>query len=258
MYAWRKNLAPSQAAGFRVIALDERGFGFSDKPATGYANAACARLTVALLDSQHLPDGVLVGRSMGGAIAAEVALEYPARVRGLVLIGSAGLGAREPIIFRVGGWPILGPLVLALRGRGLTERLLKSSYLDPGKVSPADVDQYYAPVAAPDYARALHGVLREFSFDGLVVRFDRGATPTLVLWGEADSWIPIALGRLLAASIPHAAFLTVPAGHAVQEEAPDDVNHLLIRFLTEGLARVPWDLALERGGTILFLAAWVM
>jgi pimeloyl-ACP methyl ester carboxylesterase len=247
MYAWRKNLAPIQAAGFRVIALDTRGFGFSDKPATGYANAAYARLTVALLDSLHLADAVLVGHSMGGAIAAEVALEYPARVRGLVLIGSAGLGAREPLIFRVGRWPILGPVVLALRGRGLTERLLKSSYLDPGKVSPADVDQYYAPVAEPDYGRALHGVLREFHVAGLVGRVDRVATPTLVLWGEADRWIPIALGRRLAASIPHAAFLTVPAGHSVQEEAPDDVNHLLIRFLKEGLARVPADLALERG-----------
>jgi pimeloyl-ACP methyl ester carboxylesterase len=248
MYAWRKSLAPIRAAGFRVIALDNRGFGFSDKPPTGYDNAAYARFTVALLDSLHLADAVLVGHSMGGAIAAEVALEHPARVRGLVLVGSAGLGVREPIIFRMGRWPVLGPVVLALRGRGLTERLLKSSYADPRKVSPADVDQYYAPVAEPEYGRALHGVLREFHFDGLVGRVDRVATPTLVLWGEADRWIPIALGRLLAASIPHAAFLTVPAGHSVQEEAPNEVNHLLIQFLKDGLARVPADLALERDG----------
>ncbi len=248
MYAWRKNLAPVLAAGFRVIALDHRGFGFSDKPPTGYDNAAYARLTVALLDSLHVADAVLVGHSMGGAIAAELALEHPARVRGLVLIGSAGLGAKEPIIFRVGRWPVVGPLALTLRGRGLTERLLESTYLDPRKVSPADVDQYYAPVAESDYGRALYGVLREFQFDGLVGRLDRVATPTLVVWGEADRWIPIALGRLMAASIPHAAFLTVPAGHSVQEEAPDDVNHLLIRFLREGLARIPADLALARAG----------
>lgn len=248
MYAWRKNLAPILGAGFRVIAPDQRGFGFSDKPPSGYDNAAYARLTVDLLDSLHVADAVLVGHSMGGAIAAEVALEHPARVRGLVLIGSAGLGVREPIIFRVGRWPIVGPLVLALRGRGLTERLLQSAYLDPRNVSPADVDQYYAPVAEPDYGRALHGVLREFQFDGLAGRVDRVAAPTLVLWGEADRWIPLPLGRRLAASIPHAAFLTVAAGHAVQEEAPAAVNHLLIRFLREGLARVPADLAFGRAG----------
>jgi len=245
MYAWRKNLAPVAAAGYRVIAFDNRGFGFSDKPATGYDNASYARLTVALLDSLHLPDAVLIGHSMGGAIAAEVAIAHPERVRGLVLIGSAGLGAREPPLFRVGRWPLVGPLLFAFRGRGLTERLLKATYADPRKVSDADVDQYYAPVAEPEYGRSLRAVLREFRFDGLAGRLDHIAAPTLVLWGEADRLIPITLGRALAAGIPRAAFLSVPrAGHAVQEEAPDEVNRLLNRFLKDGLARIPADLAL--------------
>jgi pimeloyl-ACP methyl ester carboxylesterase len=245
MYTWRKNLAPVAAAGYRVIAFDNRGFGFSDKPATGYDNASYARLTVALLDSLRLPDAVLVGHSMGGAIAAEVAIAHPERVRGLVLIGSAGLGAREPPLFRVGRWPMVGPLLFAFRGRGLTERLLKATYADPRKVSDADVDQYYAPVAEPEYGRSLRAVLREFRFDGLAGRLDHITAPTLVLWGEADRLIPITLGRALAAGIPRAAFLSVPgAGHAVQEEAPDEVNRLLIRFLKDGLARIPADLAL--------------
>lgn len=244
MYAWRKNLGPIAAAGYRVVAFDNRGFGFSDKPASGYDNASYVRLVVTLLDSLHLPDAVLVGHSMGGAIAAQVAIEHPERVRGLVLIGSAGLGAREPLVLRVGRWPLLGPLVLALRGRGVTSRLLKASYTDPRKVSPADVDQYYAPVAEPDYGRALRGVLREFRFDGLADRLEHVAAPTLVLWGEQDRLIPIALGRALAAGIPHAAFLSVPrAGHSVQEEAPEEVNRLVLRFLKDGLARVPGDLA---------------
>jgi len=245
MYAWRKNLAPVAAAGYRVIAFDNRGFGFSDKPATGYDNASYARLTVALLDSLHLPEAVLIGHSMGGAIAAEVAIAHPERVRGLVLIGSAGLGAREPPLFRVGRWPLVGPLLFAFRGRGLTERLLKAPYADPRKVSDADVDQYYAPVAEPEYGRSLRAVLREFRFDGLAGRLDHIAAPTLVLWGEADRVTPITLGRALAAGIPRAAFLSVPrAGHAVQEEAPDEVNRLLNRFLKDGLARIPADLAL--------------
>src|SRR5256884_7219412 len=90
MSAWRKTLPPVGAGGSRVTAFDNRGLGFSGKPATGYDNASYARLTVALLDSLHLPDAVLVGHSMGGAVAAEVAIAHPERVRGLVLIGSAG------------------------------------------------------------------------------------------------------------------------------------------------------------------------
>src|SRR5207302_1520480 len=159
MYAWRKNLAPVMAAGYRVVALDLLGFGSSDKPARGYTNAAYAQLVVALMDSLHLPDAVLVGHSMGGEIAAEVAISFPTRVRGLVLIGAAGLGTREPLLFRVARWPVVGPLVLAFRGRGLVGRLLRSTYADPRKVTEPDVDQYYAPVAEAAYGRALRGVL---------------------------------------------------------------------------------------------------
>ena len=244
MYAWRKNLAPVMAAGYRVLALDLLGFGSSDKPARGYTNAAYAQLVVALMDSLHLPDAVLVGHSMGGEIAAEVAIAFPTRVRGLVLIGAAGLGTREPLLFRLARWPVVGPLVLAFRGRALVGRLLRSTYADPRKVTEPDVDQYYAPVAEAAYGRALRGVLREFHFGGLEGRLDAIAAPTLVLWGEADRLIPIALGRALAAHLNRSAFLSVPrAGHSVQEEAPDEVNRLLIKFLKEGLPRVPGNLA---------------
>jgi len=243
MYAWRKNIAPIAAAGFRVIAFDNRGFGFSDQPDSGYDNAAYARLLVALLDSLHLADAVLVGHSMGGAIAADVAIDYPSRVRGLVLMASAGLGAREPLLFRVARWPLMGPL-LALRGRGLTGRILRSTYEDPRRVSEEDVDQYYAPVARERYGRALRLVLRRFRFDALVGRLDHIAAPTLLLWGDHDRVVPLSLGRALAAGIARSALLIVPdAGHALQEEAPDEVNRLLIKFLNEGLPRTPSDLA---------------
>src|SRR5207249_4477912 len=163
LYAWRKNLAPIAATGFRVIAFDLPGFGFSDKaaPASGYDNKSYVRASVALLDSLHIADAVLVGHSMGGAIAAQVAIDHPERVR---------------------------------------------------------------------------GILREFRFDGLQGQLEHVAAPTLVLWGEEDRIVPIGLGRALALGIPHAAFLSVPhAGHSVQEEAADEVNRLVIKFLREGL-----------------------
>jgi len=247
MYAWRKNLPAVVAAGFRVIAFDNRGFGLSDKPPAPYDNAAYDRLTVALMDSLRLTAAVLVGHSMGGAIAAHVAIEYPQRVRGLVLIASAGLGAREPLLFRIARWPVLGRIALAFRGRGFTGRLLRATYFDASKVTEADVDQYYAPVAQPAYRRALAGVLRQFRFTALEGRLDRIAAATMVLWGEEDRWVPIALGRALATGITRSAFVSVPrAGHSVQEEAPDEVNHLMIRFLKDGLPRIPTDLASAR------------
>src|ERR1700686_2642376 len=100
MYTWRGNLAPVESAGFRVLAFDNRGFGSSEKPAHGYTNADYARLLIAFMDSLHLPDAVLVGHSMGGAIAAQCAITDPSRVRGLVLIDAAGFGVRKPMVLR--------------------------------------------------------------------------------------------------------------------------------------------------------------
>jgi pimeloyl-ACP methyl ester carboxylesterase len=139
----------------------------------------------------------------------------------------------------------VGSIAAGLRGRGFTARLLRSTYADPRKVTESDVDQYYAPVARHGYGDALRGALRQFRFDNLEGgRVEHIARPTLVLWGEADRWVPVALGRALAAGIPRSALVIVPnAGHSVQEEAPEEVNRLVIKFLKEGLPRVPADLA---------------
>lgn len=253
MYAWRHTLAPVAAAGYRVVAFDNRGFGFSGKPPGGeeaYSNAAYTRLVVALLDTLGIASAALVGHSMGGAIAVQVALEHPDRVRGLVLLGTAGLGVRWPGVLKVARRPLIGAIATGLRSRWVTGRLLRSCYADPARVTEADVDQYYAPVPTSGVGRALRGALREFRFDALAGRLQRGEalatlrTPTLIVWGAHDRWIPVSYGSRLASALPRAVFVVVPnAGHAVAEESPDDVNRLLLDFLKDGLSRIPENVA---------------
>lgn len=250
MYAWRNNLAPVESAGFRVLAFDNRGFGFSGKPANGYSNGEYARLLIAFMDSLHLPDAVLVGHSLGGAIAAQCAITAPKRVRGLVLIDAAGLGIRASVVLRVVALPGVGRLLSGLRSRWMTRRLLRSSYANPSKVHEEDVEQYYAPIAEPDFSRALGGVLREFRFNALAGHLASIQVPTLVLWGERDVWIPASLGRALASELPRVAYLSIPnAGHALAEEAPTEVNRLLIAFLRDGIPGPPPDLAFREGAS---------
>ncbi|HEX9704128.1 MAG TPA: alpha/beta fold hydrolase [Gemmatimonadales bacterium] len=244
MYSWRHTIPPLAVAGFRVIAVDLKGFGFSDRPARGYANADYVRLTLALLDSLGIHDAVLVGNSMGGQIAIEVALARPERVRGLVLLASAGFGVRYPLLLRAARWPLVGPVATGLRNRSFTAAILRSLYADPTRVTEADVDQYFAPVAEPDYGRALRGVLREYRFDALEDRVVAVHAPTLVLWGDRDLVISPAVGRALAARFERVAFFMIAgAGHMPQEEAPDSTNPLLMAFLAEGLPRIPENLA---------------
>jgi len=245
MYTWRYALPFVVKEGYRAVAFDNRGFGFSEKPAHGYSNAVYTRLVVALLDSLGISSAVLVGHSMGGAIAAEVALAHPDRVRGLVLIDAAGFGVRWPGVLKVARWPFLGAVATTFRGRWITGRILRSTYADPSKVTEADVDQYYAPVPDPNFGRALRGVLREFRFDSLGGgRLNRIQAPALILWGDADRLISLREGARFARELPRSEFVLIArAGHAAPEESPDEVNHLLLSFLKEGLSRIPENVA---------------
>lgn len=247
MYSWRQTIDPLVQAGYRVVAYDNRGFGFSDKPATGYSNAAYVHLLFGLLDSLGVSDAVLVGHSMGGAIVADAALARPDRVRGLVLVDAAGLGVRYPFMLRVARWPIIGPLFDHLRGRGATGGILRAIYGDPSRVTDQEIDQYYAPIALPEFGRSLRGVLREFSFEDLQGRLGTLMTPTLVMWGTRDRLIPQTIGVAMAAGLPHSALARFQAaGHALPEENPEEFNRVLIGFLKSGLPAAPANLALNR------------
>jgi pimeloyl-ACP methyl ester carboxylesterase len=244
MYGWRYQLPVVVAAGYRVVVIDNRGFGFSDKPAHGYTNAAYAKLIVSLLDSLGIASAVLVGHSMGGAIAAEVALAHPDRVRGMVLIDAAGYGVRWPGVLKVARWPFVGAIATSFRSRWFTGRVLRSTFADPSKVAEADVDQYYAPVPDPGYGRALRGVLREFRFDSLGGRLAGVQAPTLILWGDQDRWIPLRDGSRFARELQRSELaLLSRSGHDSPEESPDQVNRYLLAYLKDGLSRIPENVA---------------
>lgn len=245
-YSWREQLGPVVAAGYRVVAFDLPGFGYSAKPRHGYGNTDFRSVVVALLDSLRLDPAVLVGHSMGGEIAAEVALAHPARVQGLVLMGPAGLGTRAPARLRVARWPIVGWMATALVGRGMVARQLRSTYADPARADDAVVDQYYAPLREPGAARAWRQTLHRFRFDSLGPHLRHIAAPTLLIWGAQDAWIPVTYGRVMAFDLPVNALIVIPdGGHNVMEEQPEAVNRALIDYLRNGLPRTPGDLALD-------------
>ena len=240
LYSWRHQLESVLQAGHRVVAFDNAGFGFSDHPAGGFGNAAYTELVLALLDSLGIPDAVLVGHSMGGQIAAEVAVAAPHRVRGLVLMDPSGY--RGPM-----EWRGLRQKAASLLSRTAVAAILRYCFADPRRVTRNDIDQYYAPVARPAGRRAIARVLAEFRFDILRGRAAAIAAPTLILWGTADRVIPFQSVADLANDLPRGAVVLIrDAGHNPQEEQPAEVNRQLIAYLRYGLPATPPDLAAGR------------
>lgn len=234
IYAWRDLIGPVAKAGFHAVAFDNRGFGDSDMPASGYRPADYAQLTLDLIASLHLQNVVLVGHSMGGEIAALATLKDPRNVRALVLVDAAGFGTHLPLLTRLARAPLVGRVLASFRGRKAVEKALRSTFGDPSRVTDAMVDQYYAPVAEPDFARALAGVARQFNFEALKGRLDSVSVPTLVVWGSRDAWIPPSVGQDMSLALPRAAFVLIPgAGHDVPDEDPGALLRPLIAFLQQ-------------------------
>jgi pimeloyl-ACP methyl ester carboxylesterase len=212
-----------------VLALDLRGFGLSDKPPTGYATDTLAADVIGVLESLGIERAVLVGHSLGGAIAAAAAARSPERVSGLILIAPAVVGARWEA-----GWEAAATRLRAAVAE--YERLRPHFFppRDPEWLREARAeDSRYRLDADEAYRVALQAVLREFDFAHLTAeRAGRLTMPTWVLWGELDPLFPVSEGRRLAASLPSARFRVLTRSwHRPHVERPSDVAALVVEFL---------------------------
>jgi pimeloyl-ACP methyl ester carboxylesterase len=226
-------------AGFRAIAVDLRGHGLSDKPTepAGYTTAAMIAHAVDILDALRVSRVVLIGHSMGGALATHLALNVPGRVRALALFSAIGCGtARAPQIGRALSpqWTI--PLLRASLRRSAVAAGLRILYGANELVTPRNVDEYWAPSQFDEFVPAMRALLHEFRWSCFdAEEMARVAAPGLLVRGSRDPII-----SRTRDSVPLAKgwreLVIEGAGHLPHDEAPDTVNRALIDLLT-GLPR---------------------
>lgn len=235
IYSWSE-VFDGLARQHDVVAVDLPGFGSSDQP-EDLAFSRLPRAVLGIMDRLGLEKASLAGNSLGGAVAIVVAAERPERVERLVLIGSAGFNLapeRRPAILRlVTMVPGLFLERLPIR-RVLTRRGLRHVFLDAGKVTEERVEEYAAPMLRPGAARSLHSLLTSSSseldhFEELLARV---RSPTLILWGREDRWVPVADADKFGAAMPGSRTIVLKrCGHLPQEERPAETLALIQSFL---------------------------
>lgn len=223
--------------GHRLIALDMKGFGASDKPADGrYSVNDQARLVVGFTRALGLTNFLLVGHSFGGAVCLRTAqllrAEGDGRLRGLVLVGSAAYPQQMPDFMRLFRTPLLAELVLWMLPPRLGAWLaLRRAYADPRSIERAAVRAYARALASPGGRQALLATARQIlpdNLDEIIAGYREIDVPTLLVWGECDTIVPPAVGRRLAHELPHARLEIIPRrGHVPQEECPAAFVRLL-------------------------------
>lgn len=232
-FSFNQVLRPIADAGCDMYAPDVRGHGWSDKPldAAGYTPDALGDWLLRVLDGLGLERAVLVGHSMGGAVVMRAAMQSPARVAGLVLLAPVGFG-RIPRtrLLRLLTPRLLDPVLPHLAWRAVVELGVRTGYGAIGAPTDRDLDEYWAPTADPDFARAVRLVAHGFEWNpGDPSDLERLACPVHVLLGTRDNLIPGATVRAHAGRIRSLRFDEVPqAGHVLPEEVPDVVVRAVV------------------------------
>ncbi len=195
----------------RVLAPTHPGFGGTPRPADMNSVPKLATLYRDLLDDRDLQDVTIIGNSVGGWIAAEMALLGSPRITRIVLLDAVGIAVEGHPVADVSGLSL--PEIQALSFHDPT----------PFRVDPSSIPEAQrAIVAANGAALAVYSGSPAMADPTLLGRLGAIAVPTLVLWGESDQIVTPEYGRVYAAAIDGARFEVLPAtGHMPQMEAPD-------------------------------------
>ena len=219
---------PALAAKHRVIALDQVGFGRSDKPLLNYRVSTFVDFLDGFLNELKIKRASLVGNSLGGWVAADFALKHPDRIERLVLSDAAGYAA----------------LAKTMDPRALNALHLASRedirYLGPltfrDKRFYEDVDLAFKQrVTAGDgytVSQILGSMIRgEDVLDGQLGAIEK---PTLILWGRDDKLIPVSFAARFNKEINASQLRIIDGcGHMPHVECAEKFNHALLQFLGE-------------------------
>jgi pimeloyl-ACP methyl ester carboxylesterase len=237
-YVWRA-VARSLARHHQVFVWDMPGYGTSEKAAgQDVSPAAQGRVFTELLSHWGLEEPLVVAHDFGGTVALRAHLLHGARYRALALVDPVAPAPWGSPFFRLVGEhsDVFEQLPPALH-RALVREYVGSAS-SPG-LHPAVLDRLVEPwLDGPGQAAFYRQIAQadQRYTDEIQGRYGGIGIPTLICWGEDDTWIPVAKGRELAALIPGSRFEPIAgAGHLVQEDAPAELTAALIAFLQQPL-----------------------
>jgi len=228
--SWGYQIPALTSAGLRVIAPDIRGFGQSTYPGRGVSVSDLSGDMACLLQSIRIERAHIVGISMGGTVAVQLALDFPQLIDKLVLVNTfAQLRPERPTLLAYFAFRfiLVHTLGLPAQARAVASRIFPRP--DQAQYRQELIRQICQ--ADPNGYRAAMRALARFN---ATRRLGEIKSPTLVISGELDNTVPLNIQLRLAQGIPNSRHLIIPhAGHAIIADQPEVFNQVLLDFLTE-------------------------
>ncbi len=224
-------LLPWLSPGRRVISIDLIGFGLSDKePTLDYSKANMARLCGLLMETLGFEHYAVVGHSMGGEVAMQLATQSPDAIDRLVLISSAGYTDLQ----RGFSGQLPEGLIAHVGQNYLVQRLYFLFALgDPRQATGTLFDRFYA-YNRHIPAQTIQKMILDNDSGALNGSLSSLTQPALIIWGQKDRIIPIRQGRLLHEALADSRWLELAGvGHLPMSEAPQVVGQAVDAFLSD-------------------------
>jgi 3-oxoadipate enol-lactonase len=232
--SWLLQIPAFQQAGFRVLAADARGFGRSSYPGGRLGVADMAADHAALLERLAAAPAHVVGLSMGGTTALQLAVSYPHMVRSLTLANTfAALRPHSPR-----GWLYFGLRLLLVHTLGIRAQALAVSRRVFPQPEQEALRQELVEQVTQAHPQAYRAAMRSLARFNLAGRLGEVRCPTLVVTGENDTTIAPRVQARLVEGIPGARQVRIAgAGHAAPVDRPAEFNHHVLEFLSQVEAR---------------------
>lgn len=241
--AWQQAMSPY----YQTISLDFPGHGLTGPDSLKrYGVKDYSELVQALAQELAITQYHVAGNSMGGAVAMQLASDYPGNVLSLNLIDAAGAPAAERVlpdsisqnksnsggawIVQVARHPIFSKLLLSCTPKFLFNLNMKQVYGDDAKVTDEVTTRYYELMLREGNRQATLDRLSQPKNSN--IQYERLTMPTLILWGAEDQWIPLSQGKRLQQALPGANLVILAGvGHVPMEESPTETVSEYLSFL---------------------------
>jgi pimeloyl-ACP methyl ester carboxylesterase len=235
--AWA-GVVPALTKTHRVIALDLKGFGWTDRPEGDYSPEAQAKLVWHLLDQRGVKTSAIVAHSWGSSVALAASMQAPERVTRIALYDAWVYEEQLPTFFHWARANGVGEALFGLYYKERADERMALAFFDKKYVTERLVESVDEALDRPGTLAAALAAVRGQDYSDAQRRYAKIDKPTLLMWGREDIVTPLRYGERLTRDLPQSKLVVYPrCGHFPMIEALAASNRDLVQFLNEGPAQ---------------------
>jgi pimeloyl-ACP methyl ester carboxylesterase len=234
-FTFRNNIDALVNKGYKVYAIDLKGFGFSEKViGSDYSHIEQAKILLEFMEKKGIDKATVAGHSMGGRIALIAYDMQPQNFEKIILIDSAGLENNSPAFYN---FLITQPIVDILYYNIFVNEknfrnFLSSAFYNSDFVSPEVAGLYLESFKIKNANKAFLSIIKSNSTYDIGSVLKKIDIPVLILWGRNDGWISLESAYKFNSLIKDSELAVIDnAGHVSMEEQPEAVNNKILEFL---------------------------